>query len=269
MKSHNRLPATRGTARTALAVGLVTLLLATSIAGAVPVSRADDGGTVNQSLVPSDSDHRLPVQPKLSLTVPDVGVGVSTGITDVSHHLPHVESVGDVVSASQPMRITVPVGVVAGYSRWDDESPLENDTRHALYHVVSDSPGQHVSQLADALDVSASTVRYHGRVLEEENLVEWVSLRGRNRLYPVDTDAFRHNLAAALNDEATARVLRGIDRAEPLHVTTLAADIDRSPSTVSYHLSWLEDANLVQTTDEGRTVVVRLDPRARASLGGE
>ena len=76
-------------------------------------------------------------------------------------------------------------------------------------------------------------------------------------------------LAAALDDEGTAEVLHALARLGASHGGRLADELDRDASTVSHHLSRLEDAGLVEREREGRAVVNRLAPEVRAMLRGD
>jgi predicted transcriptional regulator len=153
--------------------------------------------------------------------------------------------------------VVLPVGAVLfRYSRFDDSDPLENDVRQQVYEAIERSPGTYISEMSSACDASRSTVRYHVRILEEEGLIVDEADRGKHRLYPAGSET--PELAAALNDTATARVLDAIARLEPVTVSALADDLDRSPGTVSYHLDRLTNDGLLERERMGNTVVTRL-----------
>lgn len=158
----------------------------------------------------------------------------------------------------------LPMLLLLGYSRYDDSSPLENDVRRRVFEHIERSPGVHVSALAEVTDASRSTVRYHVRVLEREGLVFGEKIRGKRRFFPVGSDD--PELTAALHDDATASVLDAVARIGPANVSQLAEDLDRTPGTVSYHLSRLEAADLVEQEREGGSVLTRLTGTARAHM---
>ncbi|WP_336360711.1 winged helix-turn-helix transcriptional regulator [Haladaptatus sp. ZSTT2] len=153
------------------------------------------------------------------------------------------------------------------YSRFDDSDPLEHEGRDAVYSAISESPGIYLSAVADRADVPLSTARHHLRVLEDEQLISGAKIRGKRRFYAAHTEG--HELAAALNDEATAAVLDALSRLGPSSVSALAADLGRDPSTVTHHLQRLEADDIVVREREGRAVVTRLSPEANAALRPE
>jgi len=63
---------------------------------------------------------------------------------------------------------------LAGYSRFggDDADALDHETRRRIHDTVAETPGTHLAGVADAVDEPVSTVRYHVRVLEREDVWE-------------------------------------------------------------------------------------------------
>lgn len=150
------------------------------------------------------------------------------------------------------------------YSQHDDSDPLEHEKRATVFEAVEDSPGVYLAELSEQLDVSRSTLRHHVRVLEAEGLIAAARVRGYRRFYPAHTEAVE--LAAALNDEATAPIVDALARLGTASVTALADVIDRDISTVTYHLGRLEEDGVVTRERDGRAIVNRLAPEAREAL---
>ncbi|WP_185715666.1 winged helix-turn-helix transcriptional regulator [Halocatena pleomorpha] len=146
--------------------------------------------------------------------------------------------------------------VLLRYSRHDDSDPLENEVRSRVYDVIEQSPGTYISEVSEQVSATRSTVRYHVRILEEEGLIVGDADGGKHRFYPVGSDD--PALEAAMNDNATARVLDSISRLEPAAVSVLADDLDRAPGTVSYHLDRLAEDGLIKQERAGNSVVTSL-----------
>ncbi|WP_101297721.1 winged helix-turn-helix transcriptional regulator [Halegenticoccus soli] len=160
-----------------------------------------------------------------------------------------------------------PTGVVLllGYSRHDESSPLENDVRKRVYETIASAPGTYVSEIAERTDTPRSTVRYHIKVLERERLIFGEKIRGKQRFFPVGAE--RVELTAALDDDAAATVLDAVARLAPATVSEVASEVDRTPGTVSYHLSRLEEAGLIEQERDGGTVLNRLASDVRVDDG--
>lgn len=157
-----------------------------------------------------------------------------------------------------------PLLVVVGYAHHDTSNPLDNEVRSDVFRAITDSPGAYVAAVADETDIPRSTVRYHVRVLEREGLVFGEKIRGRQRYFPSDDDT--PALTAALADNTVANVLYAVARTEPATTSELAVELDRAPSTVSHHLSRLDDDGLVERERDGGSVLTRLAPEVRHRL---
>lgn len=70
-----------------------------------------------------------------------------------------VASAGDLLSRLRRLvsdRLPGIVGVGAGYSQWDDEDPLEHDTRRRLDERVDTEAGSYLTALAEADEAEAA-----------------------------------------------------------------------------------------------------------------
>ena len=148
----------------------------------------------------------------------------------------------------------------------DREELLGQPTRAAVYDRVHEAPGETLSDIADAVGVTKSTVRYHVRVLREAGLVDATEAAGALRVAPADADV---ELVASLNAPGTGAILDAVAEHEPVSVTELAEATDRAPSTVSHHLTTLEERGFVERERAGESVVTTLAPATRAALTAE
>lgn len=144
---------------------------------------------------------------------------------------------------------------------------LDSEPRATLYEVVTGSPGISMTEVAERAGIPLSTARYHSRVLTNEDVIDEEKIRGKRRLFPAAMEPDRRELAAAMADDATASLLAVTFHLEPIGVCGLAEELDRSASTISYHLTRLEKADLLEREHDGDYTVVRLDPAVRSALG--
>jgi DNA-binding transcriptional ArsR family regulator len=158
----------------------------------------------------------------------------------------------------------------AGYIKHASEEPLSHDTRAALYGHLQSEPGTYLSAFADqpGIDASRASIRYHLGILEREGLVTSEKRRGRRRYYPLgmSPDA----LSIALESDTKAAILEVLAAGDnELTVSELANQVNRDPSTVTYHLGQLEEDGLISRRRDGEVVRNGLLPGVAAMLRGE
>lgn len=239
-----------------------TLVVVLLVVGQIGVVTATSDGAIDASIERNDGGEQAE----------DVG---SPGFSAITHPRPVMDvtrpqQVGilaaDLVDSARDLVPTLLIPPI-GYSRHDDSDPLENEVRRTVYETVLDEPGKYVSRIAIDTDTPESTVRYHVRILEDETLVETRKIRGKRRVFPAN--AADASVEIAMHDEVTADVLETIERTEPASVSTLADALDRSPSTVSYHVSRLEESGLITRDRDGSHVLVSLTRPTRTRLNGD
>ncbi|WP_254761534.1 winged helix-turn-helix transcriptional regulator [Natrinema marinum] len=144
----------------------------------------------------------------------------------------------------------------------DREPELELRSRRAIYQHVRANPGVHFRGLLDDLEYAQGTLQYHLRWLEKRGLVD-VSDDGKyTRYYPAEEfDEADRAVMNALRREYARRIVAHLAVEGALSTAELSERLDRSPSTVSWHLSKLEEADLVTKERQGRSVAYELrDP---------
>ncbi|MFC7213080.1 winged helix-turn-helix transcriptional regulator [Saliphagus sp. GCM10025334] len=153
---------------------------------------------------------------------------------------------------------------VSKYEPSGDSGLLENDRRRTIYETVEAEPGLCLSAVSEESGVALSTVRYHVRVLEDENVIQSVTACGKRRYFPFSQDDVE--LRSVLFEPAKRRVLEALATLGPTHNARLATALECDSSTVSHHLSMLEDAGFVVRKRDGRTVVNELAPTVESVI---
>ncbi|MFB6096526.1 MAG: winged helix-turn-helix transcriptional regulator [Haloferacaceae archaeon] len=146
------------------------------------------------------------------------------------------------------------------------EPDLELASRRAIYQRIADTPGVHFRALLAELDYAQGTLQYHLRWLADAGLVE-VSDDGKyTRYYPAaEFDAADQAVMNALRRQYSRRILAHLLADGPLSTSDLSDRLEKAPSTVSWHLSNLAEADLVTKERDGRRVVYEVEDPDRVT----
>ncbi|MGM0717266.1 MAG: winged helix-turn-helix transcriptional regulator [Halobacteriota archaeon] len=193
----------------------------------------------------------------MMVTLVPVGSAVAESPTDdaVASH-----STGIDAQVTERFRVG---NAASGLARTDTDGVLEQPTRASIYEAIRSAPGSDLAELATAVDVAKSTVRYHVGVLRDAGLVETADVAGTSRVSPAETDA---ELVGVLRSASIGGVLTAVSEEEPASVTALADSTGRALSTVSHHLASLESRGYVDRERTGEAVVTTLTPETRRSI---
>ncbi len=136
-----------------------------------------------------------------------------------------------------------------------------SETRAAIRRAVEERPGIHFSALRRHLDIAPGQAQHHLRRLQSAGEVVEEALYGQTHYYPTGYDEReRRTLALFRRDTARGLLLYLLDE-EPARPGEVAAFLDVSASTLSWHLDRLSEAGVVTRTRDGRKVYVELADR--------
>ncbi|AUV80321.1 hypothetical protein C2R22_00485 [Salinigranum rubrum] len=246
---------THGAGRT---VGFAALVFLVVVLTAMPASAASAAPTGESALEPTDEDGCVAV----AVTGLD-----SVGLDEVAEEVPSALDDGQrLVSHLDLPRRAPGIAFVVGYERRANGDALDNEVRAHVYRHVVEVPGRSIADLVRASGVDRSTLRYHVRILDRAGLVESRSVLGHHRVYPTPVDDRATAPAAALATQSTERVVRAVERLQPVGTTDLGSELGLATSTVSSHVDRLVAAGVLTREYDGRAVFVRLSPETRAFL---
>lgn len=192
--------------------------------------------------------------------------------THAHHSTDSIDSTGDSFDRSSSSSVSLSVAsstvtsivFLAGHSRSDGTDPLEHDLRKELHDDIHQTSGTYVSDLRETYDIHRSTLRYHLDVLERRGLVSSDTIFGQLWYAPAGSDG--NELRAALTNDTIGELVDSIALLEPVSVTDLASEVERSPSTVSYHLERLEYEGIIEQERRSTTVLSRLASDVRTEF---
>ncbi|HWG91915.1 MAG TPA: winged helix-turn-helix transcriptional regulator [Candidatus Thermoplasmatota archaeon] len=141
------------------------------------------------------------------------------------------------------------------YTRIGKGEVLEHDTRDFIYTLIKGSPGIHAHEISERANIGWGTTVYHLKLLESHRMV--VGKRtGRYKRFFVNDGRLSSKKEAygILRNETSNRVAQYVLQHPGCNQKDLCAVLDLKPSLVNWHMTKLEEADLVKKIKDGRTV---------------
>lgn len=190
-----------------------------------------------------------------------VAAGAATAATFVGFWLAGSSgAVGSKAAASAASRIGDLRGLLPFasplFTRFERDTVLGHPRREALYALILQEPGISLQALGDATGLSRTAVIHHLRLLERQHLI--VSRRvGRSRHYFENGGRYGHDQKeayAVLQNDRSKAVAEYIKGNPGSMQKALCAALGIQPSIAHWHVRRLEEAHIVETVRQGRTV---------------
>lgn len=145
----------------------------------------------------------------------------------------------------------------------DAEDLLDHPRREKIFETVKKAPGLNWSQLQRETGLSVGALMFHLKRLESEDIVVRKPSTNDNEVLfftHEDEDLWRDPRTRILfGNESTRRIAEIVADGEGLSAKDIAEELDVTPAAVRYHLSKLEDKELVQRERDGRYVRYQAD----------
>lgn len=149
------------------------------------------------------------------------------------------------------------------------ERPIKNDNRREIYETLCDREGMTLSDLAEELDISHTSVKWHLRKLSDRGLVRERG-GGRTRYFPTNR---RHTevdlmLPEIRDSEPRSRILEYLADDPGINQREVAERLSTSRGSARHHLERLDEFGAVERdekkegyilTDTGREAYERLN----------
>jgi predicted transcriptional regulator len=146
-----------------------------------------------------------------------------------------------------------------------------SDVRGAVREHVEAHPGVYFNELARNLDIATGQAQYHlHRLLDAETVVS-EEVRGRTHYFPQGYDAWERRTLALLRRETVREIIIHALETEAPSASDLTDELGVARSTVSWHVSTLVDAGVVEKEYDiqGRAHVRLTRPERTRTLLGE
>ncbi len=131
---------------------------------------------------------------------------------------------------------------------------LELDTRRLIFDIIQNNPGLHMREIARRCEFKVSLVEYHIRALVNNDLFVSIKEDGYRRFY-ISEDVKNGRVGLSSRHK---RMLHVIRQDVPLNVIAILlekgmcphkeilGELDISASTLSYHLSKMKGAGIIE-----------------------
>ncbi|MHA2270360.1 MAG: winged helix-turn-helix transcriptional regulator [Candidatus Hodarchaeales archaeon] len=142
-------------------------------------------------------------------------------------------------------------------------SLLMHPARRRIYSLVCESPGTYFHRIGEVLEIPTGTLAWHLRKLQEEGLIGTIKHSGKRIYFPVGLRSPDiEKIFMVLQNETTQKVFLHVINNKAQTQTEIANELDLNHDTTRYHLSVLENVELVEMIRDGRTVRASLGPAA-------
>lgn len=142
-----------------------------------------------------------------------------------------------------------------------DKEILDLAARRRIYAYVTSHPGAYLREIQRALDAPMGSLEYHLDQLEKAGLVA-IEQDANKRFFPARTSAEDVRLLSLLRREALRRIVSILLETGTCTHKELVARTSYPPSTVTFHVAKLVEAELVDRERDGRETRLTLrDPK--------
>jgi len=130
---------------------------------------------------------------------------------------------------------------------------LMHPIRLEIYKFVSETPGSHLYEMVDSLDIPQGTITWHLRKMSESGLIDTVKIGGRRAFFSKALRGINTEQAfAVLKSKKAREIFLYIIKNSDCHQTEIAKDFDLHHDTIRHHCERLESVDLIKTHREGR-----------------
>ena len=137
-----------------------------------------------------------------------------------------------------------------GKKQDEDDSKI----RSQIYNFIEKNPGAHLRMITRELQLGMGATQHHLDVLEKSGRIKSRRINVYRHYYVVEVLETEHHILAFLRQETARDILVYLLE----HPRSTQSDIVKfkgfSAPTISWHMSRLEEAGLIRSVKEGRTM---------------
>ena len=133
------------------------------------------------------------------------------------------------------------------YSRLKRKEILNHEARDVIIGYIKENPGEHFNSLKSKLDFRNGTLAHHLHILERERVIKSVRYGKYRRFFPMGMMVSRKAYPTELEQE----ILEVVKDRPGINQKTIAKQVQKSKSTVNYHINKLRRSNKIRTEKSG------------------
>ncbi len=164
--------------------------------------------------------------------------------------------------------LSIKLWVFLGFRRVSEENVLDQGVRAKIYEYIRKNPGIHLRGLAEEMDISMGTLRYHLNILKDTHKITLnegvasVSFYENNGSYtPAEQHILKH-----LRNETTKKILKILITSPSSTRADIAHEIGVTGPSITWHMKRLEDDDILVTHREGRKISYEILPHIASYL---
>jgi predicted transcriptional regulator len=143
--------------------------------------------------------------------------------------------------------------VAAGSSNNITSTPQADEIRNILLNYINENPGIWYRELLRLCNISNGSLTHHLRVLEESDRikVDRKSSPGRTRYYSLNVSDSESKVIGLIKNTTAKQIILLLLQQEFCTFSEIVDSIGKSPSTISWHMKRLVDAEVVNVRHGG------------------
>jgi DNA-binding MarR family transcriptional regulator len=124
---------------------------------------------------------------------------------------------------------------------------LNLETRRLIYNYICKNPGLHIRGIARKLHLKYFNVNYHIYYLKKLGLITIKTHDSYSRIYPADSiGAINKEVLNIIRKKTNRHILLFFWYSPVSTLSDIAKNLDKNPSTISFHLKKLLNADIIE-----------------------
>ncbi|MDR0981540.1 MAG: winged helix-turn-helix transcriptional regulator [Methanocalculaceae archaeon] len=148
------------------------------------------------------------------------------------------------------------------YAKISEKNRDPNSRREQIYRWICDHPGRSQQQIADAMNISRGSLKYHLNKLLERKEIHQITSGTYPQYFPgtKSTSSEMEMLLTFIARDKDHQIIQNLFEHPGITRTQLAADLHLSPTTTSWRMKRFAKQNLIISQNHGKERVYELTP---------